>query len=184
MQQQWIRWRPWLSAVAGYLLAAGVARGVDLAPLTKMTASSVAAVLTWLAVPVMQADAVLRQPNGFAYEIGTECLGFAPVAALAGLLLADPLLSWRRARVLLAIGAAVLLLLNVLRLISLFWIGVRLPEHFALAHDALWPLLLTAALLTLWNLAPREAGLEPGLAMPKSESSGDYQRPPPPPPPP
>lgn len=52
-----------------------------------------------------------------------------------------------------AAGVSALLALNILRVSSLYWIGVHRPEHFAFVHEQLWAVLLnltTVSLMVAW----------------------------------
>jgi exosortase/archaeosortase family protein len=53
--------------------------------------------------------------------------------------------SARRKLVGVATGVAALLVINLIRLVSLFWTGVHLPEFFQAMHVHVWPALLVAA---------------------------------------
>jgi len=46
-------------------------------------------------------------------------------------------------------GVAVLLGLNIVRVTSLFWVGVHRPEHFAFVHEQLWAVVLNVATVCL-----------------------------------
>lgn len=47
------------------------------------------------------------------------------------------------------VGIAALLILNVLRVSSLFWVGIRFPQHFAIVHEQVWALLLNCSTISL-----------------------------------
>jgi len=118
-------------------------------PLTAMTASAVSVAFSVLDLDVARTGFVFAHCDGFAYEIHYRCTGFWPVLLLAGLIGADGT-DLRGARRAIIIGAGILLSLNYVRLLSLFWVGVEFPGYFALAHGALWPLAMIAAVLGLW----------------------------------
>ncbi len=47
------------------------------------------------------------------------------------------------------LGVLILLFLNFLRVTSLYWAGVRFPQHFAFMHEQLWALVLNLASVSL-----------------------------------
>lgn len=119
-----------------------------LVPLTTLTVAAVSMLLGWMDVAIIQSGTVISHVDGFAYDIHYRCTGYRPLLLLAGLQCIAP--RTPDAGRVLAIGAAILLSANLLRLLSLFWLGVRHPAWFELAHEILWPLTLFAAVLCLW----------------------------------
>ena len=75
--------------------------------------------------------------------------GFWPVLLLSCLIIVAES-DLRSKGGLLLIGCGLLMLLNLVRLLSLFWVGVDAPAYFALAHSVLWPLAMISAILGLW----------------------------------
>lgn len=142
-------WQPWVAALAACLLAEAGVRVLEaqVAPLSGIMASGICAVLEWLGMTVVRAGEVLSHPGGFSYQIGAECLCLSPVVALAAFLLQDRSLPRFRAACAFFLGAALLLTLNLARLVSLFWLGTHDAQVFGMAHDLLWPLVLILAFL-------------------------------------
>lgn len=123
--------------------------GALLAPVTMWTAQATLALLHWFGMEATRTANVISHPNGFAYEIYYRCTGFLPVAFLATAILAYPG-PLRRKIIGLAVGVPVLIALNLTRLVHLFYLGVRHPAAFDLAHSVLWEGLLILAILGLW----------------------------------
>lgn len=101
------------------------------------------------------AAVVVDEVSGFAFTISPRCTGvlLAAIWFAAGLALAPSL---RKSGPALALGAVALLLLNLVRLVSLFAIGVHAPGWFDLAHRVVWELLLVAAMAGLgWHFLLR-----------------------------
>ena len=93
--------------------------------------------------------AVLSHPGGFSYEIYYRCTGWIVAAFLAAGLIALP--GGRRAKAWgMAIGASMVMTLNFARLVALFWIGVRLPQAFAFAHEVVGQAGMLLAVLAFW----------------------------------
>jgi exosortase/archaeosortase family protein len=120
-----------------------------LAPLNLLTAQLTAAMLNLVGLPVVREAVVLTHAGGFACEIYQACTAFTPVALLAAAILFSPA-SWRARLVGVVVGAAFLIVLNQLRLISLVWLGVYAPRLFDFAHVWLWHALLIAATGGYW----------------------------------
>ena len=108
-----------------------------LTPVCILTARSIAQILNWLGMNIQREMATLIHPSGFGYEIGFGCTGAIPAGLLVTAILAagGPM----RTRVWGAvIGAVGVLLFNLIRLVSLFYIGVLAPRFFAAAHSLVW----------------------------------------------
>ena len=120
----------------------GARAGVD-APgpafegLAVLVASQVKLMLVWLGIPVSQYGASLYIPGGFGYVVAIGCTGVVPAAVLAIAVLAAPAAAVTRALGL-VVAVPLVLLLNLLRLVHLFYLGVHHPRGFALAHEVLW----------------------------------------------
>ena len=75
------------------------------------------------------------------------------IAASAFLLLAGVFAfpaSWRAKLVGAAAGVTLLMVLNLIRIISLFYIGVYWPKMFETAHIEVWQALFVGLTLLLW----------------------------------
>ncbi len=123
--------------------------GPLLAPLTTLTAQTTFVLLELLNIEVVREASVIYQPDGFAFEIYYRCTGFLPVACLAVAVLAYPG-RLRHKMVGLGVGVPVLIVLNLIRLVHLFVIGVAKPELFELAHRVFWEGAIVLAVLGLW----------------------------------
>lgn len=128
--------------------------GALLAPLTTWTAGATLVLLHWLGIAATRMATVVSHPSGFAYEIYYRCTGFLPVAFLMTAILATPG-CWRRKLVGLAVGAPVLIALNLTRLVHLFYLGVHHPAAFDFAHTVLWDGLFVFAIFGLWVIWTR-----------------------------
>jgi len=87
----------------------------------------------------------------FALRIIRECTAASPLVLLLAAFLAYPCPLRDK-----AIGIAVcvpgLLLLNVVRLVSLFWVGLLRPDLFETAHVLVWQSLMVLAIVGMWLL--------------------------------
>ena len=124
-------------AVATMLADRSTACASVLAPLCVNTARAIAQILNWLGMSAEREMATLVHRGGFGYEIGFACTGIIPAGLLASAILAAAgrlrARSWGA-----VLGAVTILLLNVVRLVSLFYIGVLAPKLFWIAHSIVW----------------------------------------------
>ncbi len=124
--------------------------GAALAPLTAWTAQATVSVLELFEADVARQATILRHPGGFAYEIYFRCTGILPVASLGVAIVAFPAGSWRRKLIGLALGAPLIVAINLLRLVHLFELGVARPELFSFAHSVLWEAGIVLAVVGVW----------------------------------
>jgi len=87
----------------------------------------------------------------FAVAVAEGCDAIQVCSLLASAVIAFPL-SWpARARGLLA-GIGILQVLNLARIVTLYWVGVHWREHFHTAHELVWPGVLIVATIAIWIL--------------------------------
>jgi exosortase/archaeosortase family protein len=103
----------------------------------------------------------------YAINVLPACSAFEYIWFLCALIIAFPASLVHKARGVL-IGVPALLVLNLGRVISLFYIGVHFPRFFEAAHEELWGILLIIAELLLcvaWiRCAVPTRSLEPDVA--------------------
>lgn len=127
-----------------------------LSPVCVATAKIVAQVLSWLGMHCNREMAILRHPNGFAYEVGFTCTGVIPAVLLAtAILLAGGRLTARLSWAI--FGAVSVLLFNMIRLLSLFCIGVLVPQLFGFAHSIVWQAASVSFLVAFFCIWRRKA---------------------------
>ncbi len=120
-----------------------------LAPFDLFTARLTAVVLDWGGVEVKRESAVLSHPAGFGYKIYYHCTGLVPAGLLAVGILAFPT-RLRPKLVGMTIGVPLVLFLNLIRLVSLFYIGVNHPHAFNVAHTVVWEGVLLSFIVGFW----------------------------------
>ncbi len=160
----------WLGVI---VLAHGTSGGRVrlLDPLAGLVASLTQAVLQWIGIAAQRTGTVLFVPGAFAYDINIGCTGLLPAAVLAVAILASPGTQGAKQRGL-VVGVPLLLALNLLRLVHLFYLGIHAPRYFVLAHTLLWEgtiVLFTFVTWLLWTRwAARREGQGARLARPLS----------------
>jgi archaeosortase B (VPXXXP-CTERM-specific) len=73
----------------------------------------------------------------FSYAVVEECTAFALVFLYGAAVLAYPA-TWRQRVVGLAVGIPALFALNLIRLVTLAWVGLHIPERFEAVHLYWW----------------------------------------------
>lgn len=86
--------------------------------------------------------------GNFSIVVRRGCDAVEPAALFVSAVLAFPA-PWKKKVLGIVAGSLVLLLINILRIVSLFWIGIVARPHFAKAHLEIWPLLFILAAFAL-----------------------------------
>ena len=125
-------------------------------PFTSLIARTSGAILKAFGEPVTVEGTELRSP-AFGVRIENGCNGLETVLLFASAVLAFPA-PWKRRLAGLALGFAAIELVNLVRVLTLFWIGAHRPALFSASHTVLWQSLIVlfgVLLFLLW--APRRA---------------------------
>ena len=125
-------------------------------PFTERIVAVSAAALRALGEPVLAEGTQIRSP-GFAVDVKNGCNGVEAMLILVAAILAFP--ATARSRVLgIAAGMLVIQAANLVRVVSLFWLGAHHRELFDAFHTAVWQtalLLVAVGLFVFWT---RRAG--------------------------
>jgi len=114
-----------------------------------LVASLTQGLLHGAGVAAERAGTVLYVPGGFRYDITIGCTGLLPAVVLTVAILASPGSTAAKRRGL-AVGLPLVLAVNLLRLVHLFWIGTHAPRSFDLAHTYLWEAALVSCTFVIW----------------------------------
>jgi len=115
-------------------------------------------------------ETVIHAPE-FSLEIVRGCDAIEPAATYIAAVLASPVGVWPKLPGIL-IGTAVLLLLNLLRLVSLFFVGVYYPNAFDMLHEAVWQATFIVLAVGFWAIWVQWATREPRTSN-KDTASGE-----------
>jgi exosortase H (IPTLxxWG-CTERM-specific) len=85
----------------------------------------------------------------FSLAISRGCDAMDPIVLFIGAAVAFPV-SWRRKLAGIGAGIGLLLALNFIRILSLYYVGVYRPASFETAHVAVWQALFVLATVMLW----------------------------------
>lgn len=89
------------------------------------------------------------QNASFAVDIKAGCDGIEPIAFYAVSILAYPAIKARKI-VSIITGVALLFLINLIRVGSLFVIGLYLPDYFEIFHAGVWQVVFVALVALMW----------------------------------
>ncbi|MGR9115944.1 MAG: archaeosortase/exosortase family protein [Gammaproteobacteria bacterium] len=123
--------------------------GGYLAPLAEWTATLCSRLIQWSGMEVLREGVFLTHPNGFGYEIAYTCTGLLPSVTFIVCVMAYPSV-FRYQFIGILVCIPVLLTVNYLRLVNLFYLGVYFPSAFGLAHEVIWEGLLAVTFISLW----------------------------------
>ncbi len=133
-------------------------------PFTTGIARATAVVLNVMGERVTVVGTEIRSP-GFGVDIENGCNGVETALLFCAAVLAFPA-SWRARGIGLALGFLAIQAINLIRVISLFWIGKHHPALFSAAHTVLWQsaVVLAGVLLFLLWASRQRSGAPPAEA--------------------
>lgn len=100
---------------------------------------------------IVQGSEIRNGQAGFAVSIKSGCNGVEAALILAAAILAYPA-RWDRKLVGMVAGVAAIQMLNILRIISLFYLGEWSEQALTIAHLYVWPGLIILDALILFLL--------------------------------
>ncbi|PWW44416.1 exosortase H [Melaminivora alkalimesophila] len=121
-------------------------------PWTALLARICAALVTWFDSTASASGKVLwNTATGFGVSIEAGCNGIEACIVLFAAIIAFPA-TWRHRLIGFAAGFAAVQALNVVRVISLFYLGQWSTSAFDFAHEFLWQALIMLDVLVVWLL--------------------------------
>jgi len=129
--------------------------GVTTRMLTRNVAAVVAAVMNLAGADVTHSDEIIVYRSN-SFEVLADCTGIEVMGLFAAAVLAFPSL-WRRRAAALAVGIPALMVLNLMRMISLIYIGARSATALHYGHLYVWPVVLLTVALGMWLQWARSA---------------------------
>jgi exosortase H (IPTLxxWG-CTERM-specific) len=148
-----------LRFLASFVLLQAVLFGAELTPWAQQYfvlpwTSALAQISTWLVTlfdpAVVAAGKVMRSTtSGFAVSIEAGCNGVEATIVLLAAILAFPA-SWKHKLAGLALGVVAVQGLNIVRVISLFYLGQWNYALFEFAHLYVWQALIMLDVLIVW----------------------------------
>jgi exosortase H (IPTLxxWG-CTERM-specific) len=114
----------------------------------QINARATGGLLNWLGQNC-RVDGVSIRSAHFAIAIRRGCDAIEPAWFFCAALIAFPG-AFKRKILGMLIGVSLLLALNLVRIVSLYFIGWRFPGFFDTAHVELWPLIFILMAMALW----------------------------------
>ncbi len=115
-------------------------------PVNLLLAQAVEALVTRMGMAVTRSGTVLMHPDGFGYRIDYVCSGFRPFVLIAITILFVRA-TWAQCTVGILIALVGIEVINVGRLVHLYWLGVHWPEAYSVAHEVVWNVVAVLAVL-------------------------------------
>lgn len=129
-------------------------------PWTALLARICAGLVTWFDSTASASGKVLwNSASGFGVSIEAGCNGIEACIVLFAAIIAFPS-SWRHKLVGFVVGFLAIQALNVVRVISLFYLGQWNMSVFNFAHEFLWQALIMLDVLIVWLLWVRAGSRE------------------------
>jgi len=145
----------------GFLVLQAVLFGIELTPWAQRwfvlpwtdSLAAISADIVKVFDPGVRAEGKVLQSasNGFAVSIEAGCNGVEATIVLVAARLAFPA-TWKRKLFGLALGVTAVQGLNVIRVISLFYLGQWNQDAFEFAHQYVWQALIMLDVLIVWLL--------------------------------
>jgi exosortase H (IPTLxxWG-CTERM-specific) len=137
--------------------------------------SALASISTWIVTlfdgnVVATGKVMSSNTNGFAVSIEAGCNGVEATLVLLAAMLAFPA-PWKHKVIGLVLGILAVQLLNILRVISLFYLGQWNYDVFEWAHLYVWQALIMLDVLVVWLIWVRR--------VPRTGNTGEPPTPPP-----
>lgn len=153
------RSRPVLRAVIVFAVLIGLFYGLVHTPRTEgdifqpylgLIATVTGSIVNLFGYETNVVDTSIASP-AFSMQIVRGCDAIEPAAAFAAAVLASPVALWTKLPGILA-GMLILLLVNLVRLVSLFFIGVHWPSALDVMHEDVWQAAFIVLAIVLWAI--------------------------------
>jgi len=137
---------------------------------------------SYLAAYARLAGWVLRLTNAQVQVAGTEVVGTISLTVakncdamdvnilFVAAIVAFPA-AWKRRAIGIALGVAALAVVNIVRIVSLYYVGIRFPDRFELVHAEIWPFAMVAVAVAGFLVWSRWAAASPEARGPGLDDS-------------
>ncbi len=115
-------------------------------------------ILRWLGLQAQVHGLSITSPV-FGIAVRRGCDGIEPAWIFSAAVIAFPN-PLRRKLAIVPVGIILILALNLVRIVSLFYIGWRLPLFFSFAHLELWPAAFLVLIMVMWIRWARTPSIE------------------------
>ncbi len=126
-------------------------------PFTTYLSKASVYLLGLLGTAAMASGTLIDSPQ-FRADIKAGCTGIEPIIILLSAIFAFPS-SWKAKAYGAILGVAVLQVVNLIRIVSLVYLGINHPKYFHDAHTFIWQIVIIALSLFLWMVWARSLKL-------------------------
>ena len=116
----------------------------------RLNAVACAGILNWFGEKATSSGRTVVSPR-FSMTIETGCDAIEPSALFVSAVLALPAVLWKRLLGMVA-GTILLMVLNLVRAVTLFYVGIYFPKAFEVMHYDVWQALFIFLAVVLWAL--------------------------------
>ena len=117
-------------------------------PYLELIARVIGKILGVLGHDISVVETTVSSPQ-FSVEIVRGCDAIEPIAIFLAAVLASPVGVWPKLPGIL-IGTAGLLLINLFRIVSLFYVGIDYPKAFNMMHEGVWQAAFIVLAIVFW----------------------------------
>lgn len=151
--------RPVLRAVSIFVALMALFHAIDYTPIGKgdarrayilQTARASGAILNLFGEDATVTNNSIRSSR-FSVQVVRGCDALLPTAAFVSAVVASPVALWPKLLGIM-IGTASLLVINLLRIVSLFFIGIHFPNAFHLIHFEVWQAAFVVLAIVAWAI--------------------------------
>ena len=144
---------------ASLIAASGIAIGTIEVPGIEVLAIALAHAAAFASSALgtsVSLDGAVIEADGFLAVVAAQCTGIELILIFGAAVLVCPV-SLRARLCALLLGIPALFALNLVRVVSLLFVGVSFPEHFDTAHLVVWQTVMVAATLAMWLIWYRQS---------------------------
>jgi exosortase H (IPTLxxWG-CTERM-specific) len=100
---------------------------------------------------VLKGAIIRHGDKGFALQVTSECSGLPATWLLIAAILAFKS-DWKNKLIGIGLGIVILQTINIIRIISLVYMGYWIPNFFNTIHEYIWPALLHLSIILIFGL--------------------------------
>jgi len=143
-------WAIFVGAILGFILTFPIYDGFFARVLPPIIARSTGFIISIFGAKVQVSGTVISSPL-FSVEVIPACTGLFPTVIFISAVLAYPC-KLKEKLIGIGLGIPAIFLVNLVRMVSLFYVGAYFPQIFEATHLLFWQSLIIIAAVLLWLL--------------------------------